>query len=276
MKTFCAFFFFLLISIPMIAQDLLHMITGEAIPVKKVEYREKDQSVVYVDPTTGYTFDTKLWSVEKLVMEDGTDISYEEYDKTFDINNHKQGNVYVTSTPPTNTELTLIAESTQEFMNLTEDGAFDEIRKLAYHQGGNVLFVQVDRNGNSGRFNVNYKIYSTLQFDPTLFDSYKGTFAIEGFNDGIKLDDWADPLYTVLGTNEKLIFKGNGVYEARSSKRVYETNLSFDGDNLTIDYVRIKKNGKRSENSVSLRIVGNDQNHILALRNESGYLMSLE
>lgn len=252
------------------------MITGEAIPVKKVEYREKDQSVVYVDPTTGYTFDTKLWSVEKLVMEDGTDISYEEYDKTFDINNHKQGNVYVTSTPPTNTELTLIAESTQEFMNLTEDGAFDEIRKLAYHQGGNVLFVQVDRNGNSGRFNVNYKIYSTLQFDPTLFDSYKGTFAIEGFNDGIKLDDWADPLYTVLGTNEKLIFKGNRVYEARSSKRVYETNLSFDGDNLTIDYVRIKKNGKRSENSVSLRIVGNDQNHILALRNESGYLMSLE
>lgn len=84
------------------------------------------------------------------------------------------------------------------------------------------------------------------------------------------------PIFTLLGTFEKLIFKGNGVCEARSSKRVYKANLSFDYDNLTIDYVRIKKNGKRDEKSVTLRIIGNDQSNILALRNDSGYLMSLE
>jgi hypothetical protein len=269
----CLLLFF---SLQIIAQDQLHIITGEVIQVEKAEYREKDNSLVFVDPETRYTRDLKLWTVNKLVLEDGSELTYEEYDKTFDIANHKQGDVYVTSTLPTNTELTLVVESSKEYMNFVEEGAINEIRKLAYHQGGNILYVQIDRDGNSGKYNVNYKIFTTFKFNPELFDTYLGTFGIEGFNDGIKLDDWSDPLYTTLGTNEKLIFKGDAAYEALSSKRIYEASLSFENDNLTINYTRVKKNGKRDEKSRTIRIVGNNQTQILALYNDSGYLFSLE
>lgn len=259
-----------------IAQDQLHLITGEVVPAEKAKYREKDRSLVYVDPATKYTSDIKLWTVEKLVLEDGSEQTYEEYDKVFDFDDHRNGNVLVTSTVPTNAELTLVSESSEEYMNFLEENAISETRKLAYHQGGNILYIQVDRNGNSGRYTVNYMVFTTLKFNPELFDTYEGSFAIEGFNDGMKLDDWADPIYTTLGTNEKLIFKGDGVYGAKSSKRVYEADLSFEGDNLTINYVRVKKNGKRDEKNVTIRIVGNNENQILALYNGSGYLMTLE
>lgn len=190
---------------------------------------------------------------------------------SYDLETHKHTDVVWTKEEPLESNFTLITESSRDFNNVPQGTALNELLKLAYHQGGNLLYVQFESEYYMGEYTVNYKIYTSMKFQPELFDSYLGTFAIEGFNDGIKLDDWSDPLFTLLGVNEKLIFKEDGSREAVTGKRVYKADLSLDGDMLNINYSRVKKKGKVEEKFISIRIVGNDENQILALHEDSGY-----
>ena len=130
MKTYATLFTLLLISLVSSAQHQLHMVAGNVLEVSKANYSEEEKFLIYVNAEGTYSDYIRLWTVKKLVMADGTERTFEEYDKAFDIENHKYREVYITHTEPTNSALTLVDANRGEFMNVSEKKCIDPTKEV--------------------------------------------------------------------------------------------------------------------------------------------------